>query len=120
MNLTPQDQELIDVATSLIKRNFLLGKHHVGASVRMSNGKVYAAVHLESKTVDVCAEEVAIGMAASNGEKGIDTIVAVTMRDVEKPTVIPPCDTCKELINFYGQDAWVIVSANEKRKVKDV
>ncbi len=122
-NITKEDQELIDAAATVVQNNFLYGKHHVGSAVRAKSGTIYAGVHLESQNIDVCAEHVAMGMAASNGEKEFDSIVAVTMRDVPKPTIIPPCNTCQELINFYGPDIWVILEINgESRKctVKDL
>jgi cytidine deaminase len=122
-NITKEDRKLIDAATAVIQKNFLYGKHHVGSAVRVKSGKIYAGVHLESQNVDVCAEHVAMGMAVSNGEKEFDSIVAVTMRDVPKPTIFPPCNTCQELINFYGPDTWVILEINgepKKCKAKDL
>jgi len=122
-NITKEDQELIDAATAVIQKNFLYGKHHVGSAVRAKSGKIYAGIHLDSQIVDVCAEQVAMGMAVSNGERNFDSIVAITMRDVPKPTIIPPCQTCQELINFYGPKTWVILEiAGESKKcqVKDL
>jgi len=122
-DITKEDQELIDSADAVIKENFLYGKHHVGSAVRAKSGTIYAGVHLESQNVDVCAEHVAMGMAVSNGEKEFDSIVAVTMRDVPRSTIIPPCNTCQELINFYGPDIWVILEINgepKKCKAKDL
>lgn len=122
-NITKEDQELIDSAAAVIKKNFLYGKHHVGSAVRAKSGTIYVGVHLESQNVDVCAEHVAMGTEVSNGEKEFDSIVAVTMRDVPKPTIVPPCNTCRELINFYGPDIWVILEINgelKKCKARDL
>jgi len=122
-NITEEDQELIDAATAVIQKNFLLGKHHVGSAVRAKSGKIYAGVHLESQNIDVCAEHVAMGMAISNGEREFDSIVAITMRDVPKPTIILPCNICQELINFYGPETRVILEINgepKKCKAKDL
>jgi len=116
INITREDRDLICAATGVIQKNFFHGKHHVGSAVRAKSGKVYAGVHLESKNIDVCAEHVVMGMAVSNGENKFDSIVAVTMRDVSEPTVIPPCKICQELINFYGPDTWVILEINGELK----
>lgn len=116
LDITEKDQELIAAAAAVIKKNFLLGKHHVGSAVRAKSGKIYAGIHLDSQRVDVCAEQVAIGMAASAGEREFDSIVAVTLRDVPGPTIISPCGTCRELINFYGPGTWVILEANGEPK----
>lgn len=119
VNITEADQEMIDAASTIIKNNFLLGKHHVGSAVRAKSGKIYAGVHLESKKNDVCAEQVALGMAVSSGEREFDSIVAVTQRDVAEPTVISPCRTCQELLNFYGPEIYVIILvAGKLQKLK--
>ena len=115
-NITRYDQELIDAAITVIQNNYLYGKHHIGAAVRAKSGKIYAGVHLDSQNVDVCAEHVAMGMAASNREREFDSIVAIQMRDVPKPIIIPPCQTCRELINFYGPETWVIVEVDGQPK----
>ena len=106
--ITKTDQELIEAATSVIKKNYVSGKHHVGAAIRGKSGRIFAGVHLESAVVDICAEAVALGMAASNGEREFDGIVAVTMAEGSEPRVISPCGTCRELIRFYGPDIEVI------------
>jgi cytidine deaminase len=121
--ITEKDIELINAAVAIIQKNFIIGKHHVGSAVRGKSGKIYAGVHLESQNVDVCAEHVAMGMAFSNGERELDSIVAVQMRDVPKPVVITPCKVCRELINFYGPEITVILEIGGKfRKcaVKDL
>ncbi len=117
--LTDADAKLIEEASSLIRRAYLSGKHHVGAAVKAKSGKTYTGVHLESRAVDICAEAVAIGAAASSGERQFDSIVAVTMAQGEAPHVISPCGTCRELINFYGPDISVIFVENgEIRKCR--
>lgn len=109
MNFAIEDQELVDAATEVIQKNFLLGRHHVGSAVRAKSGRIYVGVHLESEHVDVCAEHVALGAAVSNGEREFDSIVAVQMRDVPRPTIIAPCKTCQELIRFYGSDTRILI-----------
>ncbi|MDD4332926.1 MAG: cytidine deaminase [Patescibacteria group bacterium] len=116
VDITQKDQELIETATAIIKKNFLRGKHHVGSAVRAKSGKIYAGIHLDSQNVDVCAENVAMGMAVSNGERKFDSIVAIQMRDVPRPTIILPCKTCQELINFYETETWVIVEVDGQPK----
>jgi cytidine deaminase len=123
IGITKEDQELIDAATTVIQKNYLRGKHHVGAAIRTRSGKIYSGVHMESKNVDVCAEQVAMGIAISNGEKEFDSIVSIQMRDVSEPTVIAPCQTCKELINFYGPEMSVIIATGgdvQKYKARDL
>ncbi len=76
-------------------------------------------MHLESSGVDICAEAVAIGAAASNSEREFDCIVAVTMGGGKDPRILSPCGTCRELISFYGPDTSVIFVENgDVRKCK--
>jgi cytidine deaminase len=117
--LTKTDQELIEAATSVIRQNYVPGKHHVGAAIRGKSGRIFAGVHLESNAIDICAEAVALGMAASHGEREFDCIVAVTMADGKVPRVLSPCGACRELIRFYGPGIAVIfVEDGTLRKCK--
>jgi cytidine deaminase len=121
--ITKADQELIEVATSVIRQNYIPGKHHVGAAIRGKSGRIFAGVHLESTITDICAEAVALGMAASFGEREFDCIVAVTMADGKMPRVLSPCGVCRELIRFYGPDVAVIFVENgitKKCRVSDL
>lgn len=121
--ITKADQELIEAATSVIRQNYVPGKHHVGAAIRGKSGLIFAGVHLESAAVDICAEAVALGMAASNGEREFDCIVAVTMADGKVPRVLSPCGVCRELIRFYGPDITVIFvedGAVKKCRISDL
>ena len=123
VDITKEDQELVDAAAAIIRNNFLYGKHHVGSAVRAKSGKIYAGIHLESQNVDVCAEHVAMGGAVSNGEREFDSIVAVQMRDMPEPKIISPCQVCQELINFYGPETWIIIEIEgepKKCKIKDL
>jgi cytidine deaminase len=106
--ITGEDHELMQAATAVIQENYVPGKHHVGAAIRGRSGRVFAGIHLESNVIDICAEAIALGIAASNGEREFECIVAVTMADGKVPRVISPCGACRELVRFYGLDINVI------------
>ena len=111
--LTPADEELIAAAFEAIRRNFLRDRHHVGAAVRAGSGRIYSGVHMESPGVDVCAEWVALGSAATAGEREYTCVVAVK-RSGERggvPGVMSPCGLCRELLYYYASGADVIVPA---------
>lgn len=115
--LTPEDEELIEAATQVIRSNFVRGKHHVGAALRSASGKIFTGVHLENRAQDVCAEAVALGTAASSGEREYASIVAVTVKDGDGPVVLSPCGACRELIRFYGDRITVLfMQQGELRK----
>ena len=105
--LQPADVDLIEAARSIIALRYREGYHHIGAALRTRSGRVFSAVHLEANVgrIAVCAEAVALGMAAAAGDTHIDTIVAVD----PKGRVVAPCGMCRELISDYAPAAQVIV-----------
>jgi len=101
------NKKLIESARLIIKKRFKEGYHHIGAALRTKTGRVFSAVHLEAYIgrIAVCAEAIAIGIAASEGDTEIETIVAVN----EHGDVVSPCGMCRELISDYSKDAKVII-----------
>jgi cytidine deaminase len=116
--LQADDDALIEAARAAIRARYQYGRHHVGSAVRMRSGRVFTGLHLETHVGSgVCAEAVALGRAACEGEDVIDTIVAVRHpKPGEMPrdiAVVSPCGTCRELIADYGPAARVIVPTAE-------
>lgn len=103
----PADGELLEAARSIISARFKEDYHHVGAALRTRSGKTFAAVHLEATVgrIAVCAEAIALGMAAAAGDTEVETVVAVD----QDGRVVPPCGMCRELISDYAPEARVIV-----------
>lgn len=108
------DRQLIQAARDVIAARFRQDYHHVGAALRTRSGRVFAAVHLEANVgrVAVCAEAVALGMAAAAGDTQVDTIVAVDRRG----HIVAPCGMCRELLSDYAPDSRVILG--EERAVQ--
>ncbi|AYC30733.1 cytidine deaminase [Paenisporosarcina cavernae] len=113
--LEEQDYELIRAAEKVIEDNYRYGRHHIGAAVRTTSGKVFAAVHLEANVgrIAVCGEAMALGKSISEGHPDFETIVAVAHphphEDIENCWVVAPCGMCRELISDYGQNTDVIL-----------
>ncbi len=99
--------ELINTASQLMEARFKPDYHEIGTALITRSGQVFSAVHLEATVgrIAVCAEAVAIGMAATAGDTEIEMIVAVN----RVGTVVSPCGMCRELIADYAPDAKVIV-----------
>ena len=126
-----KDEHLLDAARSVLARRYRPQWHSVGAALRGSSGKIYAAVNLNARyvgRVDVCAEAVALGMAIAAGEKGIDTIVAVQR---PRPTgrsqsarIVPPCGVCREMFNDYAPTMTVLLPGPKgslvRRRARDL
>jgi cytidine deaminase len=113
-----KDKELIENARAIIAKRFKENYHHIGAALRTKSGKVFSAVHLEAYVgrVAVCAEAIAIGMAAAAGDTDIETIVAVNSNG----RVIPPCGICRELISDYSADCKVIIAEVESISIGEL
>lgn len=116
--LSQPDLDLVSAASRMIARRYREGYHHIGSALRTRSGKVYAAVHLEANVgrIAVCAEAVAIGMAAADGDTEIDTIVAVDPAG----NVVSPCGMCRELISDYSPGAKVIVPGRDGPAIVEV
>ena len=106
--LTAQDHQLVQAAVDVIARNFREERHTVGAAVLCASGKIYAGVNVESVGYGPCAEPIAIGMAISQGERELLTIVAVGGTNPSYP-VIPPCGNCRQLLWDYAPHADVLL-----------
>jgi cytidine deaminase len=119
--LTEYDERLIASARKIIAERYKKGFHQVGAALRTKSGNEYAAVNLDAYVgrIAVCAEAIAIGMAAADGDTEIETIVAVN----HLGKVVSPCGMCREMISDYSPQANVIVhgeSGNELVKVAEL
>ncbi len=116
--LSERDCELIAEAQKAIRLNYDQKhcNHTVGAAIRCKNGKIYVGVNLYSLH-GVCAEQVAIGTAITNGERDFDVIVAVRGKEGEE--IIPPCGNCRQILQDYMPDCDIIVSVcGELKKIK--
>ena len=114
--LTDADVELIEIAKNKIKQRYRRRWHQLAAAMRTKDGKIYTGIHIDAyvSSLAVCAEQVTLGTALTEGEVDIDTIVAVRhpKPESEDPEVrvVTPCGRCREMICDYGKDAWVIIS----------
>ena len=66
-------EKLISEACGIIKRCHKPDIHEVGCALITKSGRLYKAVHLEAYVgrIAVCAEAIAIGMAAADGDTEI-------------------------------------------------
>jgi len=116
------DHALIAAASDVLRRNFAVGRHHVGAALRTRGGRVYTGVHVGSRRINICAEEVTIGTALSVGERDFVAVASVIMMLPEdEPAVTSPCGVCREVLSFYGPDMTVVyLDHGQMRKTRMV
>lgn len=108
------DLALIDAASGLIRARYAPNRHAVSCALRTRSGAIHLGVHLDCYVtrIAVCAEAVAIGRAATEGDgHDIETIVAVRqpVDQTLDPVVVAPCGMCREMISDYAPQARVIV-----------
>ena len=122
MELTKQDQELIDIATEVVIQNSDLYKTkgmHVGAAVRASSGKIYKGININTSH-SICAEQVAMGQAFACGERDLEAMVAVKMNDDGSTRVVSPCGLCRYTFDKFNDSFDVIVEDIETGDVLKV
>jgi cytidine deaminase len=110
--LDSQDVELIEAAADVIRRNYVDGRHSVGAALRGASGRIYTGVNIESCAYGPCAEPIALGAAISSGEREFTTIVAVIGGTF---AVLPPCGNCRQMLVDYAPDILVILERAGQR-----
>ena len=112
---SPADRELIAAARQIISDRYKENRHHIGAALRTSSGRIYTAVHLDTYVgrASVCAEAIAVGQAMSAGDTEIECIVSVrhprpreTYREIQ---IVSPCGICREMLADFAPNCTVIV-----------
>ena len=116
MKLTKKDEELIEIATKLVKENcdiYPSPNMHVACALRAKSDKIYVGMNLKSSH-SVCSEQVAIGQAYACGERDFKTIVAVQLDNETNSHVVSPCGLCRYLFDKLNLDMYVIVPQGKK------
>ena len=88
----------------------------VGAALITESGNVYTGCNIENASypASVCAEDVAVVKAISEGEKKINTI-AVACIDAESDTAIFPCGISRQrLAEFDTETVQVVDKSGDK------
>jgi cytidine deaminase len=113
--LSDADRALVEAASEAIRKRYRYDWQEVGAALRLRSGRIFTGVSLDAYLgrMAVCAEAVALGQAVTQGEMGIDTVVAVRHPAPDEKdrriVVVSPCGACRELIWDYDRDARVVV-----------
>ncbi len=122
--LNEKDKELINMAKEVIKKAYSKTNStstSVSCILRTKSGKVYIGVNIRSiysPPTSICAETGAIDQMAANGERDIETIVAL-WNTGKKLKVLPPCGACRHIIAQFS-NPFVIISDNKKTKLKEL
>jgi cytidine deaminase len=108
-SLSDAEKELVEAAREARKHAYVpYTNHRVGAAVRASSGKIYAAPNLEivSLSQSVHGERNAVNTMASAGERRLETLVCAGQLNGI------PCAECRQAIwEFCGADPNVKIIA---------
>ena len=110
--------DLTEVARATMRLRFRPMRHIVAAALRTRAGQVFAAVNLGADVgrAAVCAEGVALGMAAAAGDTDVESIVAVDRDGL----VVAPCGACREMLADYAPECEVIVPGDAEAQVVSI
>jgi cytidine deaminase len=114
VELDESDKVLVEKARLLLKKRFsdISG---VSAGLRTTKGTEFFGLCVDAKTatVGMCAEYSAIGAMLTNGERKIQTIVAITRKAKTSYAVLPPCGKCRDFIRSFG-NPYVVLPVGER------
>lgn len=113
-------EELIKKAQEVIEKNYVKGKHAVGAALKTKSGKIYTGISVSLQKLDLCSEWTAFGKAFSDGDRDVEMVVAVKRFEDGTFAILPPCALCRELYVTYCPEAEVIISEEEVIKARDL
>lgn len=79
-----------------------LGEYTVGALIKTKSGRKYTGCNIEINSSEmICAEQVALTKAISEGEKEFDYMVIMGVKKDYETEKYLPCKKCKEMINSF-------------------
>ena len=91
----------------------------VGAALITDSGNVYSGCNIENASypASVCAEDVAVFKAISEGETKINTL-AVACIDAESDTAIFPCGISRQRMSEFNTENVIVVNNDGYKKYK--
>ena len=110
--LNDRDRALVREAEHFLGASYKENVHHA-ACLLTCGEKTYRGLHLDSNGFDVCAEDVALGTAMTDGKNSFETIVTV-LKTPSGISVVNPCGDCRQLLIRHAPNVRVIVADGEK------
>ena len=114
------DQKLADLAKEIAKKAHApYSNFRVGAALITDSGNIYTGCNIEnaSYTATICAEDVAVFKAISEGETKINTL-AVACIDAESDTAIFPCGISRQRMSEFNTEYVIVVNNDGFKKYK--
>ena len=109
-------ERLIDAARGAMAHAYApYSRFRVGAAV-LAGGTIFAGCNIENASygLTICAERVAVFAAVAAGERRIEAVAVVT----DATDSIAPCGACRQVLNEFGPEMSVIMSAGGETVVR--
>tara|TARA_B100000941_G_C28258808_1_gene425452 strand:+ start:58 stop:447 length:390 start_codon:yes stop_codon:yes gene_type:complete len=114
------DQKLADLAKEIAKKAHApYSNFRVGAALITDSGNIYTGCNIENASypATICAEDVAVFKAISEGESKINTL-AVACIDAESDTAIFPCGISRQRMSEFNTENVIVVNNDGFKKYK--
>ncbi len=114
------DKKLADLAKDIAKKAHApYSNFRVGAALVTDSGNIYTGCNIENASypATICAEDVAVFKAISEGETKIETL-AVACIDAESDTAIFPCGLSRQRMSEFNTDNVIVVDNEGYKKYK--
>ena len=114
------DQKLADLAKEIAKKAHApYSNFRVGAALITDSGNIYTGCNIENASypATICAEDVAVFKAISEGETKINTL-AVACIDAESDTAIFPCGISRQRMSEFNTENVIVVNNDRYKKYK--
>ena len=112
------DNKVADLAKEISKKAYApYSKFRVGAALISESGNIYTGCNIENAAypATICAEDVAVFKAISEGETKIDSI-AVACIDAESDSAIFPCGLSRQRLSEFNTDYVIVVQKDTFKK----
>ena len=114
------DKKLADLAKDIAKKAHApYSNFRVGAALVTDSGNIYTGCNIENASypATICAEDVAVFKAISEGETKIETL-AVACIDAESDTAIFPCGLSRQRMSEFNTENVIVVNNEGYKKYK--
>ena len=118
--MSSNDQKLADLAKEIAKKAYApYSNFRVGAALITDSGNIYTGCNIENASypATICAEDVAVFKAISEGETKINTL-AVAGIDAESDTAIFPCGISRQRMSEFNTENVIVVNNDGFKKYK--
>jgi cytidine deaminase len=114
------NKELASLAREVAKKAYApYSNFRVGAALITDTGNVYTGCNIENASypATVCAEDVAVVKAISEGKKKID-VIAVACIDAKSDTALFPCGISRQRLAEFDTEKVLVVSETDFTEYK--